>query len=77
MPTLKFVKDNPLADSLVNSYILYWRAGEGWCVGLITARHSWKLARHQTPGKGHASFVVDYEFDKTEAHFRLMFQQLQ
>ena len=59
-------------DSLVNRYILYWWVGVGWCVGLIKARHSRKLTRHQTP-KGYANFVVYYECDKTEAHHTLCF----
>ena len=47
--------DNPQADSLVNRYILYRWVGVGWCVGLIKARRSRKLTRHQTP-KGYANF---------------------
>jgi hypothetical protein len=65
-------QDNPQADSLVNRYILYRWVGVGWCVGLIKARHSRKLTRHQTP-KGYANFVVYYECDKTEAHHTLCF----
>ena len=64
--------DNPAADSLVNRYIMYRWARVGWCVGLITARHSRKLARHQT-SKGYANFVVYYDCDKTEAHHTLCF----
>jgi hypothetical protein len=58
----------------VNRYILYLWAGAGWCVGLITAQHSRKLARHQTP-KGHANSVVYFECDKTEAHHTLCFDR--
>jgi len=51
---------------------MYRWARVGWCVGLITARHSRKLARHQT-SKGYANFVVYYDCDKTEAHHTLCF----
>ena len=56
----------------MNRYILYRWAGVGWCVGLITARHSQKFAQHKNP-KGYANFVVYYECDKTEAHHTLCF----
>ena len=56
----------------MNRYFLYRGVGVGWCVGLIKARHSRKLTRHQTP-KGYANFVVYYECDKTEAHHTLCF----
>ena len=56
----------------IGKNILYRWAGVGWCVGLITARHSQAFSRHKNP-KGYANFVVYYECDQTEAHHTLCF----